>query len=128
MNIMTQARVGQWVQKCFGSEIARNLGERAMRVVEEAVELAQSAGVTEAQVRRIVERVFSRAPGKLYQEVGGVGITLLAFGEAADITVAKATQDELLRIEKPENIKRIREKQNEKAAAGTAIEYRGGSF
>ena len=123
MNMLTQARVGQWVLKVFGGKIATDKIERAMRVVEEAIELGQAAGVTEAQARLVLQRVYSRAPGRLYQEVGGVGITLLAFGEAADIPVAKATEDELRRIEQPETIKRIREKQNEKAAAGTALRY-----
>lgn len=87
-----QARTARWVRDAFGPETMEHLDERAARVLEEAVELAQTMGVTKTTANKIVEYVFSRPPGKWAQEIGGVGITLLACSEAAGFSADDCEQ------------------------------------
>lgn len=57
-------------------------GERAMRMLEEAAELAQALGVAEEQFRLIGRHVWSKPKGEIYQELGGAALTLAACAEA----------------------------------------------
>jgi NTP pyrophosphatase (non-canonical NTP hydrolase) len=113
-------RVAQWVQRVLGVDCLMNPQERALRLVEEAVELAQVEGLTTAEVGRVVDRVFSRPMGEREQEVGGIGVTLLAYCYATDIDFELLTQREVERVERLDP-NRIREKHLQKAIAGTAV-------
>ena len=67
--LIRQHRVGSWVESTFGSQaLARN--ERGRRFAEEAIELAQAAGVSREQLIALVTYVYGREPGDLYQENG----------------------------------------------------------
>jgi len=61
--MMWQWEVFRWAVDTFGP-IAKDRVERATRFVEEATELAQACGVSEARMRAVVERVYSRPPGQ----------------------------------------------------------------
>jgi hypothetical protein len=76
-----------WCYKTFGS-VAPGHVERATRLLEEAVELAQCAGVTRQTAQRLIERVFSRPPGKMAQEVGQVQNLLECFAECVGLDAA----------------------------------------
>lgn len=76
----TQKNVLRWAIDSFGP-IAANRDERAARLAEEAVEVAQTEGVPKDVILRIVERVYERPPGELWQEIGGIEITLQALCE-----------------------------------------------
>lgn len=117
-----QARVGQWVLKAFGSFIATSRQERALRIVEEAVELAQAEGIWATQVALIVDRVYSRPIGTPRAEAGGVGVTYLAYCEAFGEDHRKLIETELARINTPAILERCRAKQREKVAAGTGFD------
>lgn len=121
MNLKVQNRVGQWVLRAFGGSIATNLWERGMRVVEEAVELGQVVGVREEEVHRLVARVFSRPVGTIRGELGGVGVTMLAFAEAANESAIHCIESEISRVDTPEMIARCRAKQREKVEAGVGL-------
>jgi len=92
-----QLAVHRWVLRCFGPEIADDPVERNHRLVEEAIELAQSCGATADQCHRLVDYVFSRPPGETRQEVGGVMLTLAALCSAHDIDMHEAGTAELVR-------------------------------
>lgn len=113
-----QARVLAWAVESFG-EIAKNRDERAARLVEEAIEIAQAEGVPLDVLKRIAERVYERPAGELGQEIGGLGITLDALAENAGYDVRLETERELACIlSKPKDW--WARKHAEKVAAGTA--------
>jgi hypothetical protein len=121
MNETTQARIGKWVRDTLGDAVMYDRHERAMRVLEEAIELAQVEGVSVDSIDKLVARVMSRPVGKDKQEAAGVGITIAAYAECCGFSLAEVVQDELWSIQRSENRKRIRLKQEEKAAAGVAV-------
>ena len=106
-----QKKVTLWVLKCFGAQIAYNVQERNHRFLEEALELVQSAGCTKEEALLLVDYVFSRPKGEQYQEVGGVMVTLSALCSCLELDYYKCFEIEVNRIERPEIIEKIRQKQ-----------------
>lgn len=90
-----QRRVMHWLLACFGAEIIRNPDERNHRFLEEALELVQSTGCTQAEAHQLVDYVFNRPVGDPPQEVGGVMVTLAGLCEVQAIDLHKAAEDEL---------------------------------
>jgi hypothetical protein len=117
-----QARVGQWVTLCFGSFIATNRQERALRVVEEAIELAQAEGLHPVYIKAIAERVYGRPVGTARAEAGGVGVTYLAYCEAFGEDHKNLIEKELARISTPKMIGKCREKQKDKVQMGVGFD------
>ncbi len=60
-----------WAKTTFGP-VALDPPERAARVVEEAVEVAQCLGVSKDILHRIVDRTYARPVGDLFNELGAV--------------------------------------------------------
>lgn len=113
-----QAEVLDWAVRSFGP-IAKNPDERAARVTEEAIEIAQVEGVPLETVKRIADRVYSRPAGERGQEIGGCVITLLAYAELVGRSVAGCAKLEFNRVlSKPRDW--WEKKHAEKVAAGTA--------
>jgi len=83
-----QEKVAHFVVAAFTEEQAKSLPQRGVRLAEEAIEAAQAAGTPAAMLHRLIDHVYSRPVGELKQEIGGVGVTLLALaaavGEDAD--------------------------------------------
>lgn len=95
--------VTQWAIRCFGAEHVYDPKVRAVRLVEEAVEFAQSVGADPAQLQGLVDYVYNRAPGKPVQELGGVGVTLLAAASAIGANAEVVIAEEIARVlAKPE--------------------------
>lgn len=92
-----QSRVKQWVLKCFGEQIAKDVIERNHRFLEEALELVQSTGCTASEAHQLVDYVFSRPTGNKNQETGGVMVTLAALCDAVDIDLDRCAETELAR-------------------------------
>lgn len=109
-----QSRVQPWLHTCFGPTIAGDKVERVDRYVEESIELAQSAGGTRERSHALVDYVFDRAIGESTQEVGGVMVTLAALCGAFGMDMHECGETELARINQPDMIIRIREKQKAK--------------
>lgn len=111
-----QARVKEWVLKCFGQDIADDISERNHRFLEEALELVQSTGCTAEEAHKLVGYVFSRPVGDTKQEIGGVSVTLAALCSAAGIDQESAAEAELARVSESDLMNKIREKQKSKPA------------
>ena len=72
-------RIGQWIVKTFGLSNLTHRGERAMRIVEEAIEVAQAEGLPSTVVEAIVARVYSRPVGTRENEIAGLLLTVAAW-------------------------------------------------
>jgi hypothetical protein len=68
-----------WAKRSFGEDQMKNPGTRALRVVEEAIELCQSVHVDKALVHQCVDEMYAREPGDPVQEIGGVLMTIYLF-------------------------------------------------
>lgn len=120
-----QVRVAMWVEDVFG-EVGLYRHERALRFIEEAIELAQAEGLTIEQVSKVAGHVFSKEKGDIAQEVGGVGITLLAYCEVVGVSADHAELTEYGRIMSlPGDY--FRKRQNVKADAGIGVPVRLGN-
>jgi NTP pyrophosphatase (non-canonical NTP hydrolase) len=114
-----QRRTFDWSLNEFGPEFCTPRS-RALRFVEESLELAQAVGLDEMDVAKLVAHVFRKPKGDIEQEFGGVGVTLLALGESLGIDVDLAESRELARVlSKPAGFYRAR--QEAKAREGVAF-------
>lgn len=117
-----QDEVDLWMERTFSFETRTNIRERAYRFLEEALELFQSLNLDREDALKLVEYVFKRPKGEPSQEVGGVGTTLAALCNAADISLKRALVDELERVNTPEVIAKIKAKRAIRAVPG---DYKG---
>lgn len=107
-----------WAVRAFGAS-ALNRDERAARVAEEAIEIAQAEGVTLETIQRIAARVYERPPGEIGREIGGTAVTLAVLAENLGRNVEQDMLAEWDRVlsKPPEH---WAEKHRQKVAAGTA--------
>lgn len=118
-----QKTVGEWCAAAFGVAHASSVPQRALRLLEEAIEAFQvgadqvprvgcctpqlcatcgpdcggrqaAAGVA----HKLVDYVFSRPVGELGQELGGIGVTLLALANAAGLSADAEEAKETARV------------------------------
>ena len=88
----------QWCASVFGAAQAQNMRRRSLRLLEEAVEAYQATGGNQDIACRLVRSVFTRPVGALHQELGGVGLSLLALAEAAGLSADEEEARELARV------------------------------
>jgi hypothetical protein len=112
-----QERIQKWLGKVFDAKVRNSVEERALRLLEEACELAQALNVTRDDAIRLVNYVYNRPVGNPGQEVAGTMVTLAAVACAAGIDLEGVVLAEADRIERPEIIEKIRNRQEEKRAA-----------
>lgn len=93
-----QLAVHGWCIAAFGDNHAHSIPQRGIRLAEEAIETAQACGCDKEMVHRLVDHIYSKPAGELFQEIGGVGITLLALAEASGHSAEAAEKAELQRI------------------------------
>jgi mannose/cellobiose epimerase-like protein (N-acyl-D-glucosamine 2-epimerase family) len=93
-----QPAVLAWMLECFGETSTYDKRERAIRFLEEAIELIQTCSITADQAHALVDYVYNREVGQAEQEVGGVMVTLAALCAATSIDLTKAANTELTRI------------------------------
>lgn len=93
-----QAETHAWCVAAFGDHDARSIPQRGLRLIEEAVETAQACGCDPATLHRLIDHVYARPVGELRQELGGLGVTLLALAEAAGISADEAERAEIGRV------------------------------
>lgn len=92
-----QFQVYTWAIQTFG-EWCGSPHERALRFLEEALELAQAAGLTQDDVARLVGHVFGRPLGEVPTELGQVTVTLLALAESFGQSLEALERAEVLRL------------------------------
>lgn len=109
-----QAKVAEWLHLCFGDVIAMDKKERCYRFQEEANELVQSMGMTREEAHSLVDYTWDRPIGEPHQELGGVMVTLAALCHASEMEMEAGGFVELARINQPDVIERIRQKQKTK--------------
>jgi hypothetical protein len=93
-----QETISAWVIDRFGIVCQTDYGERAMRVLEEAYELAQSVGVSSTAAFVTLQHVYSKPKGNPAQELAGVGVTALAMAECLGEDFATIVIEETTRI------------------------------
>lgn len=93
-----QISIGKWAVAAFGEAEATSLPQRGVRLLEEAAEAAQSTGVSLEQAKHLMEYVWGRPAGELYQELGGVGVTALALAHAAGLDAENCEVLEVNRV------------------------------
>lgn len=96
--MVMQNQAAQLVDSRFGLQALISKTERAKRVVEEALELAQAVGVDQEECMLIMEHVFFRPVGEISQEHAGVMVSLLASAVANDLDLEAVTQEEIKRV------------------------------
>lgn len=118
-----QQRVVKWALSCFGAKVRANKTERDYRFIEEALELVQARGnLSKADITRVMDDVYEKPPGDVFQEVGGTMTTLAALCATAkdrdehQIDMMEAGEIELSRIWG--DMPKIREKQKKKVRDG----------
>lgn len=90
-------RMANWVKTRVGPE-SMQPKERAMRLLEEAIELAQAEGITLAQVGRQVAHVYGRPSGDPVSEGAGVAVCLYAWCAARGKRLHHIALEEMDRI------------------------------
>lgn|SRR3990167_6341059 len=107
-----------FTKRAFGERNALPI-ERARRLLEEALELAQACGVSQAQAFALTDYTFSRPAGEPHQEIGGIGLCLLAAAESLGLSAEVETQREIARV-LAKSLEHWKTKHDAKAAAGVA--------
>jgi hypothetical protein len=87
-----------WGTTTFGSNHMKDPIARAARFLEEALELAQAAGLPRDHADRVVDHVYSRPTGNVAQEAGGVGVTLLVLCDVLGLDADVAEVCEINRV------------------------------
>jgi len=111
-----QTRVSTWMEQCFIPSQYSNVVERGDRLLEEVLELLQATGYDRTRVATLVDYVFGRPVGEPAQEVGGVMVTLAAFCWVTGLDMHADGARELARINQPDIMAKLREKQAAKNA------------
>lgn len=93
-----QKQVAKWCAAAFGVDHQSSIPQRGVRLLEESIEAYQAAGGRAEMAHKLVDYTFSRPVGELSQELGGVGIGLLALAEAAGISADAEERRELERV------------------------------
>ncbi len=93
-----ESRVAEWVRTRISAD-HMTPKERAMRLLEEAIELAQAEGITWGQAKKQVGHVYSRPNGEAYQEAGGVAVCLLGWCASRGERMLDVALTEVERIE-----------------------------
>lgn len=117
-----QEAMADWLARAFENRVPAHLRGRegALRVLEEAYELAQAEGVTPDDATRLQTYVYARPAGVAAQEVGGIRVALLAYATEKSLSVDRAEQHELAYVlAKP--LEAVRERAREKHAAGVSF-------
>lgn len=112
-----QRDVAEWCRVAFGDAQMASLEHRGLRFLEAAIEAYQACGCDVVVAHKLLDFVFARPVGALNQELGGVGVTLLALAQTARLSADAEEQREFGRVlAKP--ISHFTKRNAEKDAAG----------
>jgi NTP pyrophosphatase (non-canonical NTP hydrolase) len=106
-----QRMAARWSYLVFGEHQSRITPKiRAMRILEEAIELAQAEGVTGKELRVIAAQVYSKSPGDPMKELGALMVTAANYAEQIGADLEEAFWLEYERILDPEIMARVRQR------------------
>lgn len=97
IKIMTRI-ARDWAVRCFGAKHVTDRRVRAQRFLEEAIELTQAVGLDRDDSIAIVDMVYSRPTGDVYQEAGGTMLTLCILLETIELDPDDVMEAELRRV------------------------------
>lgn len=120
MATSAQARIKQWIIQTLGNNVYQDKRERALRIVEEAIEVCQACEVNPAYIQRLIAHVYAKPVGEIRQEVGGVLFTALAMCENIGADYKVILQNEIERAYERGSI--IAEKHNAKFKEGVSLQ------
>lgn len=92
-----QYKLRTWLVACLGEKTLMDPKDRAMRVLEEALELAQAADISVEKASAQLHHVYSRPVGDLNQEIAGVLNTTLLMAECVGQDALHLGSTELVR-------------------------------
>lgn len=87
-----------WAKRCFGTVHVHNPKVRALRLVEEAIEVAQAFDVDADKLHKIITVVYSREKGQWEQEIGGVMMTAAVLAGARFYDIEDLFDREIRRV------------------------------
>lgn len=93
-----QALASSWAVLAFGKAHVTNSKIRALRLLEEAIELAQAEGVQRHMIDHCTEVVYSRPVGLANQEIGGVLMTAAVYCSCRGMDIEEVLKNELDRV------------------------------
>lgn len=93
-----QQDISAWAVRAFGTDEALGVKQRALRFLEEAIELYQACDGDLVVGHKLLDYVFNRPVGAVEQELGGAGVTLLALAHAAGYWADDAEANEARRV------------------------------
>ena len=115
-----QKEVGEWMDATFPQNVVENPVERALRLLEEALEVSQSAGLPQEAALKLVNYVYGREPGHMPKEIGGVMVAAAALCNALSIDMEASAESELARCWTI--IDKVRAKWAQKNAQGVTVD------
>ena len=95
---LRQRTAAAWCARAFGDDSLADRRKRALRLLEEAIELYQAEQGSQDQAGALVAHVFAKPVGEPAQEVGGVSLTLLSYCHAAGLDADGCEAAELARV------------------------------
>lgn len=114
---LRQRAVHEWCAAAFGADHASSVEQRAVRFLEESIELYQACDGTAAMAHKLIDYIFARPVGAAEQEFGGVDVTLLALAAAKRLSAEDLGKAEFERI-KQKPLEYYSKRNAEKGAAG----------
>lgn len=115
-----QNAIRSWMYSCFNYQNkdtqieAVHSKTRALRFLEEAIELFQTEYPNKIHAQEVLDYVYNRPVGIAAQEVGGVMVTLAALCSSIHVDMENESWREFFRIDTPEMMEKIRNKQQTK--------------
>lgn len=101
-------RALEWSRRVFGSYYDRiTPKQRALRLLEETLELVQAEGGTVREAELVLEQVFGKPVGDPFKELGGVVLCLAAYAGIRKWDFFDAFEIEYQRIQDPELMARV---------------------
>jgi NTP pyrophosphatase (non-canonical NTP hydrolase) len=99
---LDQLVVEKWVRRSWGDKVFDSIEERVLRLAEEAIELAQAEAKNkpgmQAKLHKLIDSKFAKKTGDVMQELGGVGVCLLAYCAAKEVRLDTAVRREIDRV------------------------------
>lgn len=93
-----QNKVAEWCIAAFGEEQMKSAPHRAIRFLEECIELFQAAGGDKEKAHKLIDYMFDRPVGSIESEFGGVGLTLLALAHCLGVSADELEVKEFKRV------------------------------